>query len=107
MNINPVDRKNIGQIAGEWDNIALKRHELIVSGKDLSFSHVLLPCILDNIHDCNLNIVVDCGCGTGVLTSKIASKANQVFGVDVSPNSIEIAKKYYLDIDNLIFFKIY
>ena len=40
--------------------------------------------------------VLDVGCGTGTLTSMIADKINRegnIFGIDISPRMIEIAKK--------------
>jgi demethylmenaquinone methyltransferase/2-methoxy-6-polyprenyl-1,4-benzoquinol methylase/phosphoethanolamine N-methyltransferase len=47
--------------------------------------------------DLNSNeTVLDVGCGTGILTSMIANKTNgrgSIFGIDLSPRIIEVAKK--------------
>ena len=43
------------------------------------------------------DIVLDLACGTGVVTKKISSKigtSGKVVGIDISPGSIEIAKKW-------------
>lgn len=57
---------------------------------------------------CNtLNIaglnVLDFGCGTGLLTEKIASSANRILGLDPSEKMIEILKNKQIDnIDTLV-----
>ena len=37
---------------------------------------------------------LDIGCGAGLLTNALAKEGHQVTGIDLSPKSLEIAKKY-------------
>ena len=93
MNIRTVKWKTETQIANEWDDISSKREVLIKEGKDISFEHVLLPSVLSHFKNCNKDFVVDCGCGTGVLTNYLSKDAKKIIGIDISAKSIEIAKK--------------
>lgn len=106
MYLKPIKYKEVNQIAKEWDFISTQRDILIKSGKDISFSEVIVPCILNQIRNCEMELVVDGGCGTGVLSSLISDKATNVVGIDISSISIEIAKKNYADKNNLTFYNI-
>jgi SAM-dependent methyltransferase len=75
----------------EWDAVADLREEQIVSRTDLSFHLVLVPELERLARDANWSRVLDAGCGTGVLTSRLARRAKEVVGVDMSRASIEIA----------------
>ena len=90
--IRPVVDKSLSYIEKEWDEIARHRQEQISSGHDISFAHILKPSILEMLEGCNLNKVLDLGCGTGELTSELGVVSESVVGVDVSSDSIEIAK---------------
>lgn len=81
----------LSQIAEEWDEIGPIRHSLIISGKDISFSKILVPYIKRCIPKEALSIL-DAGCGTGDLTKEISDGPRTLTGVDISPKSIEIAK---------------
>ncbi len=93
LSIRQVQGKSPGVIAAEWDRIANVRHQQIENGNDLSFSHVLMPTVLDFLQGCDLNRVIDLGCGTGELTGELARVSGEVAGVDLSPLSIEIAEE--------------
>lgn len=55
--------------------------------------------------------ILDMGCGTGAFTSKLIKSNFDIHGVDISPESIKLARKLYPqinfsvgDIENLLFF---
>lgn len=103
MNIKAVTYKDEIQIAKEWDEISIKREALIKSGKDISFEHVLLPSVLKNMKNCNQDFVLDCGCGTGILTNILSKNAKKIVGIDISSKSIEVAKNNNAE-QNIIFY---
>lgn len=82
--------KSLSRIRREWDAIAALREQQISSGKDHSANHVLAPAILDELTAANC--LVDIGCGTGWLTSRVASRAKITVGLDPSGESIAIAQ---------------
>jgi len=80
-----------------WDINARKRHSQILEGKDISFSEVLIPKLLEqieNIPDRAMFSVLDVGCGTAVLTRVISVHFRHVVGIDPSQESIRIAREY-------------
>ncbi|WP_339216685.1 class I SAM-dependent methyltransferase [Ornithinibacillus sp. FSL M8-0202] len=101
--MQPVNSKTNKEIANEWDDISNIRFEQISNNKDLSFNYILKPCILDLIDSCNIENVLDFGCGTGNLTNYIAECSQKVVGIDLSKNSIKIAKRYFNATENLTF----
>ena len=103
LSIRRIESKSPSVIAAEWDRIALARHKQIVSGNDLSFNHVLMPTVVDFLQGCDLNRVIDLGCGTGELTGELARVSGEVSGVDLSPLSIEIAEETCCGTSNITF----
>ena len=77
-----VEKKTISAIAAEWDALAPIRYQQIVSGADLTFTHVLAPAILSLASAENADTVVDAGCGVGILTDLLAAQARKVVGVE-------------------------
>lgn len=102
--MRPVTGKTQAQIAAEWDRIATKRASQIESGTDLSFNHVLLPTVLSLVSDCDLNSVIDVGCGAGFLTRELACRSAEVVGVDISAKSVEYAVERWGATPNLRFY---
>lgn len=98
-----VNRKTNQEMAHEWDGISEIRFNQIERNQDLSFHHILKPCILDLIKCSNKDKVLDFGCGTGNLTKEVAKYSHKVIGLDLSENSINIAQKHFGNIENLTF----
>jgi len=50
--------------------------------------------IIENLKNKNIHSILDLGCGTGALLKEIKELniAEQLFGIDISPNMLEIAK---------------
>lgn len=93
MPIEPSPPKTQEAIGREWDRIAGVRRRQIDGGKDVSFTHVLRPKILELLESCDLRHVIDLGCGTGEATKAIGSMASTVVGVDLSSKSIALARE--------------
>lgn len=89
--INPCYYIDNSKIIHQWDTVAKARDYQLRSKSDLSFEYVLSPCIFNLSSDCDWRLVLDAGCGTGVLTEMIAKHATSVVGVDMSSESISIA----------------
>ena len=52
--------------------------------------------IIENLKNKNIHSILDLGCGTGALLKEIKELniAEQLFGIDISPNMIELATKH-------------
>ncbi len=57
-------------------------------------------------NDFNPNTIVDLGCGTGQITSKLATKGFLMTGLDLSKDMINVAKQKNLDNKQNIFYKV-
>jgi ubiquinone/menaquinone biosynthesis C-methylase UbiE len=101
--IMPVCNKTQEDISKEWDKIALIRLKQIESGKDLSYTHILTPCILNLTTNSDFNKVIDVGCGTGNLTYELSKKAISITGIDSSKESINLATKHIGNTPNIKF----
>lgn len=86
--------KSNEDLAREWDALARRRHEQIASGRDLSFTHVLTPLLLDLMEGCDKRSILDIGCGTGELTSLVAASAEDVIALDLSAESLAVARSH-------------
>lgn len=93
--INQVSNKLDSDISSEWDSIASYRIKQIEESLDLSYQYILVPSIEKLLENCDLENVIDVGCGIGHLTYLISQKAKKVTGIDLSPKSIEIAKSNF------------
>ncbi|GAA5102517.1 class I SAM-dependent methyltransferase [Chryseobacterium ginsengisoli] len=91
-------------IEDEWNKIAEKRLLDRLNGNDTSYNNVLLPVICNNIYKYKeqTKTILDFGCGTGELTYEISKIGINTIGLDISKNSICLAKKYFIN-DNLHF----
>lgn len=104
-----TQRKSNHAIASEWNNIAKFRHQQITKENDLSYNYVLIPSILSLIKNefnskKNLNIL-DAGCGTGNLAYQLSKRENScITGIDISEESIKIAKETYGNSRNISFY---
>jgi SAM-dependent methyltransferase len=91
------------QIAAEWDKIVLARHKQITRRQDISYWNVLVPTIVDLLRDCDRSKVIDLGCGSGVLTKKLARHCVELLAIDVSKGSIAIAQQFCKGVPNIDF----
>lgn len=82
---------NNRDLSRQWDIIAQARNEQLRAGRDLSFQFILMPTILKLIGASNKDLVLDAGCGSGILTEQIAKFSKQIIGIDMSRVNINIA----------------
>lgn len=83
------------QVAAEWDRIAALRHVQLEAGRDLTYTHVLEPCLREMIEGCDRDEVLDVGCGLGYFTASLASLSRRVIAVDISRESIRLARQQF------------
>lgn len=94
--LNRTNPKFLNEIQAEWDVLCNSRQDAIDSGKDFSLLAVTAPCIIKEL-DVPNNGILDVGCGTGYLTSLLAEYTTRCVGIDISTNSIALAKSRYSD----------
>lgn len=103
----PVEARSAEQLASEWDRVAADRDQLIAEGRDLSYSHILIPALLQLSAKWLVPSaqILDAGCGTGKFASELATDHpnSSVVGVDPSQLSITIARSNRPPADNLRF----
>ena len=91
----PIDAKSQLDLVREWDKLAPIRYEQISDGRDITYNHVLVPRIRDLVCELRpLDVLLDAGCGVGVLTRILAAKFPRVVGIDPSVASIAIANAH-------------
>lgn len=91
-----IENKSNIQIENEWDGLAQVRYHQIMTGEDLTFQHIIAPIIIDLASKEDCNLVVDAGCGVGILTDLLAEKLKcSVVGVDLSGESVHIARSHF------------
>lgn len=86
--------KDEADVVREWDLIAPIRDRQVALHQDASYDHVLEPWILQRVDQLAARRIVDVGCGTGRLTSKLRLRANETVGIDPSAVSIELARAH-------------
>lgn len=91
------------RVISEWNKNAEARHKQILSGKDISYHKVLIPTIYRLVGNIKHKNIIDVGCGSGILTAKLALNGAMVIGVDPSEEMIKIAKREFNYIKNIKF----
>lgn len=99
-----IKRKSNIELALQWDALADLRHEQIKSGSDITFHRILVPQITSFMGGKRYRRVLDVGCGTGVLTSILKSRSENIDGVDISSVSVDIANRFNKS-DRMNFFR--
>jgi len=80
-----------------WDDLAKKRHEQLIKGKDITFNEILFPTIknlIESIASYKNFYALDIGCGTGYLTNILSNFFRQIVGIEPSYKSSIIAQEY-------------
>jgi len=105
--VRSVAARSSAELTKEWDEIAGHRDQLINSGRDISYSHILLPSLRGLVAErlTSGSSLLDVGCGTGTFIAQLAKEFPKLraVGIDPSPKSIDIAAVRYADLDNCSF----
>lgn len=87
------NQKPYSELGDEWNLLADLRYEQLSGDRDVTFSRLICPHILDFLLKEKPKTVLDIGCGTGILSNTIARCGIKTVGIDISSRSIEIAAK--------------
>lgn len=82
-------------IAKEWDKIVPLRIEDFKNKSDYSYENILKPCFINITKEGNFSNILDLGCGSGYLTKEISKYCNKIIGIDISEQSINLAKENF------------
>lgn len=92
----PVDRQRLVQ---HWDEVS--------RDYDSASMELIDERIFGLLQDMSVlpenGTALDIGCGTGSLTSRIASRCSSVLGLDISPGMLSVAKERCADLGNVRF----
>lgn len=90
--LRKINTKSLSELISEWDALAPVRFKQISSGEDISYNRVITPRLLELIKPTTASRILDAGSGTGIFTSRLSALADEVIGVEPSPNSVKIAR---------------
>lgn len=88
-----MDGVKLSDVAKIWDGLAPIRYRDIESGKDRSYTEVLLPLLEDFSKSASGSKLVDVGCGVGFCSRVAAQHFETVHAIDPSSVSIALAKQ--------------
>jgi SAM-dependent methyltransferase len=91
-----LNRKFVGKFE---DMYRLEKIQNFDSWQQDDTRHFSRKVALDILDGFNFGKILDIGCGKGMLTHRLKKNNNHVFGLDVSPTAVEVARSRYLDID--------
>lgn len=91
---------------GEWSQKrdAMQHYDLTAKTYDLQYAEeqkVKIETALENVKFSKNSLILDVGCGTGLLFEYVADKAEMVVGLDISKKILEQAKKRSAKFDNV------
>ncbi|MBX6382781.1 MAG: methyltransferase domain-containing protein [Microbispora sp.] len=85
--------------AEAYDAVAVLYAELVRDSLDrLPLDRAMLAAFADCVRDAGAGPVAELGCGPGYLTAHLRDLGLDVFGVDLSPRMIELAREAYPDL---------
>lgn len=93
--MDQINRKNISDF---YDEYSSQQKKIGVNIRHRTIIKKLVKAGLDNSSN-----VLEIGCGIGTLTSLLVKKCGQLLAVDISPSSIELAKKNLSSHQNISF----
>lgn len=97
--------KIINDKVNDYDKFAEKRHQDLINGMKPSHRFVEKPMMRSMIPNLNEKKVLMLGCGTGeesVLLEGFGALPKNIIGIDLSNNSIKIAKETYPNIEFVV-----
>ncbi|ONI84462.1 SAM-dependent methyltransferase [Actinosynnema sp. ALI-1.44] len=80
------------EIRNSYDTVADAYHDTLKDAHDsMPFDRAMLAAFAEGVR----GTVVDIGCGPGRITTRLADLGLDVFGIDLSPAMVEVARREY------------
>lgn len=76
----------------QWENLAAWWDKQIADG-DLFQRHMIFPNILKLLQPKRTDVILDIGCGNGVLSRLLSKKSHKIIGIDFSRKMLALAQK--------------
>lgn len=87
-----IDDVKISDVVTIWDALAPVRYHEINSGKDRSYTEVLLPLLEEFCKKASGSTLIDAGCGVGFGSKVAARHFKSVDAIDPSKASVDLAE---------------
>ncbi|MBK6019073.1 class I SAM-dependent methyltransferase [Streptomyces sp. MBT53] len=89
----------LAAIRESYDTVAADYVQLVKNPRELDpLSRAMLAAFAETVRSAGLGPVADLGCGPGKVTAYLAELGVPVFGIDLSPRMIELARLAYPDL---------
>ncbi|SEC94017.1 Ubiquinone/menaquinone biosynthesis C-methylase UbiE [Streptomyces sp. 3213] len=86
----------LAAIRESYDTVAADYVQLVKNPAELDpLSRAMLAAFAETVRSAGLGPVADLGCGPGKVTAYLAELGVPVFGIDLSPRMIELARRAY------------
>ena len=86
----------LAAIRESYDTVAADYVQLVKNPAELDpLSRAMLAAFAETVRSAGLGPVADLGCGPGKVTAYLAELGVPVFGIDLSPRMIELARRTY------------
>ncbi|MEV0908511.1 class I SAM-dependent methyltransferase [Streptomyces hokutonensis] len=94
-----TDPSYLAAIRESYDTVAADYVQLVKNPAELDpLSRAMLAAFAETVRSAGLGPVADLGCGPGKVTAYLAELGVPVFGVDLSPKMVELARLAYPDL---------
>ncbi|MCX5241436.1 methyltransferase domain-containing protein [Streptomyces prunicolor] len=89
----------LAAIRESYDTVAADYVQLVKNPAELDpLSHAMLAAFAETVRTAGLGPVADLGCGPGKVTGYLAELGAPIFGIDLSPRMIELARRAHPDL---------
>jgi SAM-dependent methyltransferase len=94
-----TDPSYLAAIRESYDTVAADYVQLVKNPAELDpLSRAMLAAFAETVRSAGLGPVADLGCGPGKVTAYLAELGVPVFGIDLSPRMVELARLAYPDL---------
>ncbi|WP_043668020.1 class I SAM-dependent methyltransferase [Streptomyces xylophagus] len=91
-----TDPSYLAAIRESYDTVAADYVQLVKTPAELDpLSRAMLAAFAETVRAAGLGPVADLGCGPGRFTAYLAESGVPIFGLDISPKMIELARRAY------------
>lgn len=91
-----TDPSYLAAIRESYDTVAAAYVQLVKPPAELDpVSRAMLAAFAETVRAAGLGPVADLGCGPGKITAYLAESGVPIFGIDISPKMIELARRAY------------